>query len=813
MRIGYVLTNFPALSETFIRREILGLCKAGHRLFVYTNYRHHHPFVPEPQEPNLAIRQVSFLNNPPLLVSAGKSDGIEHIHSSLMIAAQRAAKDVADKLQIPFTLTVYSGHDIFTATDPNLYRTISSDPFCEAIIVEDPYMRRWVVNKLGVDPHKIEIISNSFDLELYRLKEQRHLHESIVILAIARFVEKKGLIYLINAFNKLCQKRHNAELWLVGEGPEEPKLQSVARGNTHIRFLGSTSESHTRQLYQDADIFCLPCIRTDRGDADGVPTTILEAMAFELPVVTSDLLSTPYYVRHLQEGLLVSPGDVQAITNALDTLCADAHLRKKLGRTGRKRVTKLCNFKENIKKLEAIVVNSRWRRWNESLDRLLKRRKHYTAAIKERYRNDRERSVKYFQPTGRLLDIGCGQGELRFHLHSEVIYFGCDPIISTLDQGTFPFVVALGEALPFRNETFDAAMLYCVIVNVFDVDSVLSEARRILNPGGLLYLRVCINDPNPIHLNHFCQDYLLKCLSEELSIMDSTLDGENVLLIKAKKPEIQKIKAISTRPLVSIAITAFNREKYIKKSIQSALQQTYQPVEVVVVDDGSMDRTRYIIKRFGSKIRSAFNQSNKGIAYSKNRALHMTSEEARYVAILDSDDYFHPHFVEQCVTYLESSNQIGFVYTDDILIDSHGQEIQRRRAVHPWNIDKWLRTCNLRGDTWMARRELIMQTQLHDEALTHDLDYDLFYQLLEITNFAHLQKYLVYYRQHNGQSAYNYLQLAKCHAANLVKYGYSPEYAYHRARKHPEWVPAIEEGIALGRRLREQRLKKASDKI
>jgi glycosyltransferase involved in cell wall biosynthesis len=181
-------------------------------------------------------------------VSAVQSDGIEHLHSSLMIAAQRAANEVADLLQIPFTLTAYSGYDIFTATDPNLYRTISSDPLCEAIIVEDSFMREWVVNRLGADPKKIQIIANSFDLELYRLKEPGPLRKSIVILAIARFVEKKGLIYLINAFNKLCRKWPRAELWLVGEGPEESKLQTAASGNTQIKFLGSTSESHTRQL-------------------------------------------------------------------------------------------------------------------------------------------------------------------------------------------------------------------------------------------------------------------------------------------------------------------------------------------------------------------------------------------------------------------------------------------------------------------------------------------------------------------------------------------------------------------------------------
>jgi hypothetical protein len=89
--------------------------------------------------------------------------------------------------------------------------------------------------------------------------------------------------------------------------------------------------------------------------------------------------------------------------------------------------------------------------------------------------------------------------------------------------------------------------------------------------------------------------------------------------------------------------------------------------------------------------------------------------------------------------------------------------------------------------------------------LKFDVDYDLFYQLLELTTFAHLPEFLVYIRQHAGQTTRDRLELARCHAANLVKYGYSPEYAYLRARWNPEWVPAIEEGIVLGKKLRERR--------
>jgi glycosyltransferase involved in cell wall biosynthesis len=201
-----------------------------------------------------------------------------------------------------------------------------------------------------------------------------------------------------------------------------------------------------------------------------------------------------------------------------------------------------------------------------------------------------------------------------------------------------------------------------------------------------------------------------------------------------------------------------------------------------------------------------YNEQNQGVSFAKNRALTMSSPNSRYVGVLDSDDYFHPSFVERCVEFLDRNPAVGLVYTDDTLVDPEGREKNRQPAVHPWNTESWLRTRNLRGDTWLARRDLVMRTKLHDLATELDVDYDLFYQLLEITTFGHLPEYLVYIRQHGGRmTTNNQLALARAHAANLVKHGYSPEYAYLRARSHPEWIPAVEEGIALGQRLREQR--------
>lgn len=647
LRIGYVLTNFSPLSESFIRREILALCDRGQRVFVYANHVHYESQVTEPTHPNLLVREVQFISNPSALSQAALEDGIEHLHASLMSAAHRAAYLAAQTLQIPFTLMAYSGLDIFTGRDPELYRAASLDTHCVRIIVEDDFMSDWMKEHYQVAPDKLAIVPNSFDLDLYRLREERESRSRIVILSIARFVEKKGLIYLINAFNQLSEARENAELWLVGYGPEENSLRQAASGNERIKFFGAMSEEETRKVYAGADIFALPCIQTATGDGDGVPTTLLEAMAFELPVVGTNLLSTPCYVRDGEEGFLVPPRDVVSLAGALERLCADQKLREEMGRLGRERVSRICDIKKNVLSLEEIFMKGRSANWHD--------------------------------------------------------------------------------------------------LEIFDRET-----------------------PVPTHLK--------QQLSRQLQTQTA---------------------------LASICITTYNRAELVKTCIDSALRQTYTNVEVIVVDDGSTDETRRTLEAYGQSIRVAYNEQNRGIAFSKNRALRLTSEESRYVCILDSDDYYHPRFLERCVEFLETNPRTGLVYTDDIMVDLAGRELRQQPAVEPWDVENWLRTRNLRGDTWLARRELVLSTNLRDSATEPDVDYDLFYQLLEMTSFAHLPEFLVFIRQHAGRTTTaNAHALARAHAANLVKYGYSPEYAYLRAHYNPEWIPAIEEGIALGHQLR-----------
>lgn len=128
---------------------------------------------------------------------------------------------------------------------------------------------------------------------------------------------------------------------------------------------------------------------------------------------------------------------------------------------------------------------------------------------------------------------------------------------------------------------------------------------------------------------------------------------------------------------VSIVIPAYNAEKYIEKSITSALKQTYKNVEVIVIDDGSFDSTAAIVKHIAQKFPDTveyFFQENQGAGVARNHGITMATGD--YITFLDSDDYFDFDYVQQCVN-AAAENNADVVCTGYRVENSEGQLLQK----------------------------------------------------------------------------------------------------------------------------------------
>ncbi len=156
--------------------------------------------------------------------------------------------------------------------------------------------------------------------------------DRFTVLSLGRLVPIKGIADAIDAL----RGRDDVELVVAGDGPERARLESHARARrVRARFTGVVDGDRKQALFAGADAFVVPSHVLGSGRSEGVPTSLLEALAAGLPVVASAVGGIPSVVDDERSALLVPPSRPDALAHALDRLRSDAPLRKKLGRAGR----------------------------------------------------------------------------------------------------------------------------------------------------------------------------------------------------------------------------------------------------------------------------------------------------------------------------------------------------------------------------------------------------------------------------------------------------------------------------------------------
>lgn len=178
------------------------------------------------------------------------------------------------------------------------------------------------------------------------------------VVTVARLVAKKGIDTLIRAVALAPE----LTLTVCGDGPEAGALESLAGElglGERVRFLGALDNDRVREEMAAADVFALPCRVDARGDRDGIPVVLMEAMALGLPVVAGDLPAIRELVAHEDTGLLAPPDDVQAFAGLLQRLARDPALLERLSRQGRAHIEAEFSQEVNVARLERALEAAR----------------------------------------------------------------------------------------------------------------------------------------------------------------------------------------------------------------------------------------------------------------------------------------------------------------------------------------------------------------------------------------------------------------------------------------------------------------------
>jgi glycosyltransferase involved in cell wall biosynthesis len=204
------------------------------------------------------------------------------------------------------------------------------------------------------------------------------------------------------------------------------------------------------------------------------------------------------------------------------------------------------------------------------------------------------------------------------------------------------------------------------------------------------------------------------------------------------------------QPLVSVVMPLFNTALYVSESIHSILNQTYQNIELIIVNDGSTDNSEEVALSFSdSRIKYYRNEENRKIVYTRNRAIELAKGE--YIAFLDSDDISSPERIQLQVDFLRNNTKYGFV-------GSHVKNITSDGVVGPtidFPSDNDLIRCILLfkntfcASAVMFRREIVNHIGGYRSFLPED--WDLWVRLREIGPIHNLRERVLNYRVHPGQ--------------------------------------------------------------
>lgn len=207
--------------------------------------------------------------------------------------------------------------------------------------------------------------------------------------------------------------------------------------------------------------------------------------------------------------------------------------------------------------------------------------------------------------------------------------------------------------------------------------------------------------------------------------------------------------------LVSVITPAFNREKYIKETVDSVLAQEGVDFEYIVVDDGSTDGTYEILKEYSEQgkiqLVSHPERQNRGQSASLNIGLSLA--KGNFIAILDSDDLFKPGKLKKQVQFLESNPDVGLVYGNGDAVDEEGNYIY---TIHPAehietnDPNRVLLDCYfLLPQNSLVRREIYEKVGRFDEGYRAAQDHDMLVRIAEVSKLAYIQDNFFSYRRHN----------------------------------------------------------------
>ena len=231
---------------------------------------------------------------------------------------------------------------------------------------------------------------------------------------------------------------------------------------------------------------------------------------------------------------------------------------------------------------------------------------------------------------------------------------------------------------------------------------------------------------------------------------------------------MQSKKNNMLNPEITVYITNFNYAKFLRKSINSVLGQSFKSFEIIIIDDGSVDNSKKIIQKYknNKKIRFFFHQ-NKGLIKSNNFAIKVS--KGKYILRLDADDFLEQNALLVLYNEINRSEKIGLVYSDYYNTDEKGKILSHEKNLEYFANDKYSYKPP-HGACSLIRKKFLEEVNFYDQRFKKQDGIDLWYKFLDNYKVKKINLPLFYYRQHSNSLSFNKSQLYKTKNKILKKF-------------------------------------------
>ncbi len=392
-KVAYVVKRYPRFSETFIVNELLAHQEAGAEMEIFAlrppNDTHFQDSIarvraPVTYLPHAGIRardlwseirryegrvdvlagglvegvraDVVDVHQALVLARHIEERGIGHLHAHFGTSATSVARLASAFAGIGFSFTAHAKDIFHEEVDPA--DLVSKMAAAETVVTVSDYNAahlQALAEEHGARAPTIRRIYNGLDLDSFEFRPPADRRRLVV--GVGRLVEKKGFEDLIDACALLARRGVDFGCRIIGTGALEQALERriVERGLTGcVELTGPMPQNVMREEVRSAAVLAAPCVIGEDGNRDGLPTTLLEAMALGTSCVSTDVTGIPEAVRDGETGLIVAQHDPKQLAAALESLLEEESLRGRLATNARRLIESEFDVRKSTERLREV---------------------------------------------------------------------------------------------------------------------------------------------------------------------------------------------------------------------------------------------------------------------------------------------------------------------------------------------------------------------------------------------------------------------------------------------------------------------------